>query len=216
MPDYYTIGILALTALVMQLTPGPDMMLVMGRGIGQGFRIAQATVLGIAAAGLIQLPLLAFGISELVAANPRLLDAIRFIGAGYLIYLGFKLVFVNKPANPDLNAVQTSFSRAIADGAIANLMNPKLIVFQLAFLPQFVDVQAGPVWSQLLILGIVMKACGFVVMSTVALSSSAVGRWIEKYPGWRIMQERFVGVILIALGLRLLFDLESGSKPIQA
>lgn len=212
MPEYYTIAMLAFTALAIQITPGPDMMLVMGRGIGQGYRIAQATALGIAVAGLVQLPLLAFGISELVTANPWLLDAIRIIGAGYLTYLGLKLICAKKPVNPDLSAAHTTFGRAIIDGAIANLMNPKLIVFQLAFLPQFVDTQIGPIWSQLLILGIVMKACGLVVMSTVALSSRAIGTWIEKYPVWRVIQERFVGAVMILIGLRLLFDLESGSN----
>lgn len=213
MPELYTLAILAAAALAMQLTPGPDMMLVLGRGIGQGYRIAQATALGIAVAGFVQLPLLAFGVSEIVAARPWLLDVIRVIGAGYLMYLGWKLIRSKRPVTPKHNPAKTSFGRAVFDGAVANLMNPKMIVFQLAFLPQFVDVQSGPIWSQLLVLGVVMKMCGFAVMSTVAVTSGVVGRWMARHPAWQVAQERFVGVMMIAIGFRLMLEFGSGYKP---
>lgn len=216
MPELHTIALLAAAALAMQITPGPDMMLVMGRGIGQGYRIAQATALGIASAGCIQLPLLAFGVSEMVASQPWLLDAIRLLGAAYLIFLGVKLIRKRNSATPVVNLPKTSSGRAMFDGMVANLLNPKMIVFQLAFLPQFVDIEAGPLWSQLIILGVVMKLCGFCVMSSVALTSGATGRLMARHPGWLVLQERFVGLVMIAIGLRLLFELGSGSRPGRA
>ncbi len=216
MPELHTIALLAAAALAMQVTPGPDMMLVMGRGIGQGYRIAQATALGIASAGCIQLPLLAFGVSEIVASQPWLLDVIRLLGAAYLIFLGVKLIRAKTSATPMVNRSATNFGRAVFDGMVANLLNPKMIVFQLAFLPQFVDIQAGPVWSQLIILGVVMKLCGFCVMSSVALTSGTTGRLIAKHPRWLVLQERFVGLVMIAIGLRLLFELGSDSRSGRA
>jgi len=132
------------------------MMLVLGRGVGQGYRVAQATAVGIASAGLVQLPLLAFGLSEFVSSMPWLLDLIRLIGAAYLMYLGFKLL---------------KYSNAV------------------------------------------MKICGFAVMSIVALTSGQIGKWMSRHPKWLINQERFVGVILIATGLRLLMELGSEGRP---
>ena len=212
MPDFLTIVILTISVLAMLMTPGPDMMLVLGRGVGQGYRVAQATAVGIASAGLVQLPLLAFGLSEFVSSMPWLLDLIRLIGAAYLMYLGFKFLKNSNVSRPLTPRSQTTIRRAVFDGMLANLMNPKVIVFQLAFLPQFVDPQAGPIWSQLLVLGLVMKICGFAVMSIVALTSGQIGKWMSHHPNWLINQERFVGVILIATGLRLLMELGSEGK----
>lgn len=213
MPELYTIVLLAATALAMQMTPGPDMMLVMSRGVGQGYRVAQATAFGIAGAGLVQLPLLAFGISTLVTSQPWLFDVVRILGAGYLLYLGMKLVLSKAKANSVSKAPQSTFARAMFDGAVANLLNPKMIVFQLAFIPQFVDPNAGPIWSQMLILGFVMKACGFSVMSAVALTSGATGRWMARHSIWLVVQEKFVGVVMIAIGVRLLFDPGTETRP---
>lgn len=213
MPELYTIALLAAAALAMQITPGPDMMLVMGRGVGQGYRIAQATAFGIASAGLVQLPLLAFGISTLVTSQPWLFDLIRLFGAAYLLYLGYKLLRTKRESGAIPQATQTTFGRAMLDGAAANLLNPKMIVFQLAFIPQFVDPAAGPIWSQMLILGFVMKACGFSVMSVVALTSGVTGRWMARHPLWLNIQEKFVGVVMIAIGIRLLFDLGTETRP---
>lgn len=207
MPELYTIALLAAAALAMQITPGPDMMLVMGRGVGQGYRIALATALGIASAGFIQLPLLAFGISTLVMSEPWLFDVVRLLGAAYLLYLGIKLVRSKAKSNVISKTPQITFTRAVIDGAVANLLNPKMIVFQLAFIPQFVDPDIGPVWSQMLILGFVMKICGFSVMSVIALTSGATGRWMARHPLWLVVQEKFVGCVMIALGIKLLFDL---------
>jgi threonine/homoserine/homoserine lactone efflux protein len=206
MPDYYTILPLIAAALAMQITPGPDMMLVMGRGIGQGYRVAQATALGIASAGLVQLPLLSLGISSLVTSEPWLFNVLRIVGAAYLIYVGLKFLRT-KPVTGAVRPVdRATFGRAVFDGALANFLNPKMIVFQLAFLPQFVSLDAGPIWSQILILGLIMKCCGFVVMSAVALTSGVTGRWMARNPFWLFVQERFVGVLLIGLGARLLLD----------
>jgi len=216
MPDFLTLVILAMAVLTVLMTPGPDMMLVLGRGVGQGYRTAQATAFGIASAGLVQLPLLAFGLSEFVSSMPWLLDLIRMIGAAYLMYLGFKLLKKSYVSRRISVGSQTTICRAVCDGMLANLMNPKVIVFQLAFLPQFVDPQAGPIWSQLLVLGLVMKTCGLAVMSIVALTSGQIGEWMSRHPNWLVNQERFVGVILIVTGLRLLMDLGSEGRPARS
>lgn len=206
MPELFTIILFAGAALAMQVTPSPDMMLVMGRGVGQGYRIAQATALGIASAGLIQLPLLAFGVSSIVISQPWLFDLIRLLGAVYLLYIGLKLLrSIGRPTQAPSSA-RTTFRRAMLDGAATNLLNPKIVVFQFAFIPQFVNVEVGPVWSQMLFLGFVMKACGLLVMSTIALTSGVTGGWMARHPLWLKIQGSIAGVVMVGLGIRLFID----------
>ena len=215
MPEFLTITLFVGAVLAMQITPGPDMMLVMGRGVSQGYRIAQATALGIASAGLIQLPLLAFGVSSMVMSYPWLFDLIRLAGAAYLLYIGLKLLRSNGGPSQSTSSARTTFGRAMIDGATTNLLNPKIVVFQFAFIPQFVDIGAGPVWSQMLFLGIVMKACGLLVMSTIALTSGVTGRWMARHPIWLKLQERFAGLVMVGLGFRLLFDVGAETRPVR-
>src|SRR3954452_7885782 len=142
MPDLATYLAFLGAVLVMQVTPGPDMTLVIGRGVGQGHRVALCTVLGFMAAGLIQVPLLVLGIASLVDASPLALDLMRWLGAGYLIWLGVKLLRstrhgsgVGQPGESGRSSGLT----AVRQGLINNLTNPKPLLFMFAFLPQFVS-----------------------------------------------------------------------------
>ncbi len=216
MPELYTLMLLVAAALALQIMPGPDMMLVIGRGVGQGYRLAQATAFGIACAGLVQLPLLAFGLSTFVTANPWLLDLIRAFGAAYLFYLGFRLLKSTRSPASDAVASQTTLTRAVLDGAATNFLNPKIIVFQLAFLPQFVDPTLGPVWSQMLILGAAMKVCGFVIMSAVAATAGLASQWLARHSRWLAVQDKFVGLVMIGIGVRLLFDFGSEARSARS
>jgi threonine/homoserine/homoserine lactone efflux protein len=203
MPDLATYLAFVAAVLAMQTTPGPDMMLVLGRGIGQGRRIAAATVLGFMLAGLVQLPLLALGVAALVQSSPLAFALLRWAGALYLIWLGAGLL-LRRPAAPAAAAApRTTLWRAARDGMVSNLANPKVLVFMLAFLPQFVDPARGPVELQLLLLGATQKGCGFVVQGTVALASGALGARLARRPGWRRWQERGAGLVMLALGVRL-------------
>ena len=193
--------------LAMQVTPGPDMMLAMGRGIGRGRRTASCTVLGMTAgAGLTHLPLLALGVTALVASSPDALNVMRRLGAAYLIRLGIELL--RNGHRHDLEATATprsSPSAAVREGMIGNLLAPKSMTFMSAFLPQFIDPASGPIATQLLPLGGAQKACGAVVLGTVALASSAAGAHFLRHPRLRVPQARPAGRVMLALGLRLAF-----------
>lgn len=205
MPDPATYLAFIAATVAYQLTPGPDMMLVMGRGIGQGRRVALATAFGCVAAGIIQLPLLAFGVASLVRSSPLAYDLLRYAGAAYLFYLGLKLIFARSAGTAPVPVHRkATASSAIVQGMIANLTNPKTLVFMLAFLPQFVDPGRGPVILQLLLLGATTKATGLVTLGTVAIASGSVGQWVSRRPGFLAWQEKLIGAVMIALGLRLL------------
>lgn len=124
------------TVVLMQLPPGPDSMLVMARGIGQGRRIALFTVLGMTlGAGMIQLPLLALGVSSLVRASPLAFKLLQWTGAGYLIWLGLRLVVSSEVDSGPSRPEAAGRLAAAREGMIANLANPWPITFMVAFLP---------------------------------------------------------------------------------
>ena len=196
-----------LTAVIaIQLSPGPDMMLVIARGIGQGRKVALTCVAGISAAALVQIPALALGVATIFERSDFAYLLLKNVGAAYLIYLGIRFLMTasQPPETPGYSL--TSARAAFFQGFWGNLANPKSLVFLLAFLPQFVDPARGDVGYQLLLLGLIHKSVGLVVDGSVAILSGSSGDWLRKHPGFVAWQERLVGTILIGLGLRLAFD----------
>jgi len=207
MPDLPTFLTFYTAVLALQLAPGPDMMLLLSRGVGQGRRTAVLTATGMTlVAGLVQLPLLALGVTSLIQASPLAFDLLRWSGAAYLVWLGAKLVVGSFSTRASVRAAPQPISAtaALRQGMINNLTNPKAMVFMLAFLPQFVDPGNGwSVTAQLLFLGAVQKMSGFVVLGAVALGTGTIGNWISRRPALIAWQERCAGMIMVALGLRL-------------
>jgi threonine/homoserine/homoserine lactone efflux protein len=202
MPSLATLVTFVAAVLALALTPGPDMMLLLSRGVGQGPRIAFCTALGFTLAGLVQLPLLAVGVASVVAASPLALTFLRYAGAVYLLWRGVQLLCRRRHSSAVTHA-QVSATLALRDGVIASLTNPKGLIFLLAFLPQFVDPARGSVTLQLLLLGGTMKAVALCIEGSVALASGVVGRWLAQRPWWAVWQERIAAAVMIGLGLRL-------------
>ena len=206
MPEFSVIAPFLLAVVAIQISPGPDMMMIIARGIGQGRKVALTCVAGISAASLVQIPALALGVATLFAQSALAYTLLKNAGAAYLVYLGIKFwLHAQKTTGVDAHAV-TSARSAFFQGFWGNLANPKSLIFLLAFLPQFVDPSRGDVALQLVILGIMHKAVGLMVDGSVALLAGSSGNWLQKYPGFAQWQERLVGTILVALGLRLAFD----------
>lgn len=195
-----------LAALVLlELSPGPDMMLVLARGVGQGRRTALFTVVGMVfVAGIVQVSMLVLGLAALVGAYPMALDVLRWSGAAYLAWLGVRLL-ASSASGPmgTRRAEPISDWRAVQQGAVNSLTNPKSLLFMFAFLPQFVDPAQGPLWLQLLVLGTIQKLAGVLSLGGVAYASGAVGQWLHRYPRLIAWQERFTGAVMVALGVRL-------------
>ena len=192
--------------LAIQLSPGPDMLLVIGRGIGQGRRTAFMSAVGMTlVAGFVQVLLLALGTASLLQASPFAFEMLRWVGAAYLIWLGVRLLVGSRHHRGSVaEARWISDAAAVREGTINNLTNPKALAFLFAFLPQFVDPGSGsPVALQLLMLGAVTKLSNFVVLSAVALGAGTFGRWLARRPVLIAWQERFAGVVMVGLGLRL-------------
>lgn len=195
------------------------MMLIIARGVGQGRKIAMLTVVGmIFVAGSIQVGSLVLGLASLVAAYPAALTVLQWMGAFYLLYLGARMIrgSFNHSPQSRIKAKPVSGWRAVREGTLNNLMNPKSLLFMFTFLPLFVDPNAGPVWLQLLVLGSMQKLVGIFSLGGVALASGSVGRFLHRWPTLLAWQERFTGLVLVGLGIRLLLSGSPSPAPSAA
>ncbi|MFH6782548.1 MULTISPECIES: LysE family translocator [Methylobacterium] len=192
--------------LALQMSPGPDMLLILGRGVGQGRRVALLAATGATIlAAAVQLPLLALGVASLMQASPVAFAILRWTGAAYLVWLGIRIL--TRAGQRDVSARAAgpvSDWTALREGMVSNLTNPKPLMFMLAFLPQFVDPTNGwPVAAQLLLLGGIQKLSGFTVLAAVAVGAGSIGGWLARHPGLIAWQERFTGLVMVGLGVRL-------------
>ncbi|MDB4303598.1 LysE family translocator [Desulfosarcina sp.] len=201
----------------LEVTPGPDMMFVISRGIGQGRKIALLSVVGMVfVSGIVQVALLVLGVASLLQAYPPALTVLHWVGAAYLAWLGIRLIGSFMHGNRQaIAAPRATGWSAVRDGTINNLTNPKSFLFMFAFLPQFVDPSAGPVWFQLLVLGSLQKLAGVVSLGSVAFASGTVGEWLNRWPVMLIWQRRFTGLVMIGLAVRLLLtgNVNASSAP---
>jgi threonine/homoserine/homoserine lactone efflux protein len=188
--------------LALNLAPGPDMTYVAARSLGQGRRAGLISALGISAGCLVHLIAATAGVAVLLRAWPAAFLFIRITGAAYLIYLGAGLLW---------HAGRGAALRAVADatdgeifrqGAITNLLNPKVAMFFLAFLPQFVDPAGPSAALQILGLGVLFNVSGTLVNVAVAWMAGSA-RALLASPGGGAWVQRVSGAVLTALGLRL-------------
>ncbi|SFB01632.1 Threonine/homoserine/homoserine lactone efflux protein [Poseidonocella pacifica] len=157
--DPVVIGVFAMAALLLNVTPGPDMMFITASGLAGGLRGGCAAALGVAAGVFCHILLAAAGLAALLTQVPMALDVIRFGGAAYLLYIAWRSWNASEPTTV---RGRSDVVQAFRRGLLTNLFNPKVALFILAFLPQFTNPEAGPVAHQILWLG------SFLVLSAAA------------------------------------------------
>lgn len=200
--DHDTIFMFVAAVVVLTITPGPDLFLIVGRGISQGRTVALFTAFGFFLAGFIQVPLLAVGLANVVAGNPVLFDVLRYAGGAYLLWRG--IVMIRHAGHVDTaSAGHASTGTAIREGFVASLVNPKSHIFLLAFLPQFVRPENGSVMAQFIFLGILMRVIALLVEGGLALFSGSIGYRLRQSQQLRGWLERIAGSLLVVVGLRL-------------
>ncbi len=187
-------------ALLISVTPGPGAVISMSTGLRYGYRAALAAILGLQAAILFQLLLVALGLGALIAASETAFDWIKLLGAAYLIWLG-----VQKWRAPveGLGEVAGFSARRglFVQGLMVNLTNPKAIIFIGALVPQFVDPARDP-WLQFVIIAITLCATDILIMSIYALMATRVRHWLGR-PSVMRAQNRFFGLLFIGAGVAL-------------
>ena len=204
MPDSHSLLLFMAAALALNLTPGPDMLYVAARSAGEGRAAGIASALGIGAGTLVHIAAVALGLSALLAAVPVAYMAVRLAGAAYLVYLGVRALRSAghvQAAGPAL--APAPLGAVFRQGVITNVLNPKVALFFLAFLPQFVDASRGSAAKQVIALGLLFDSSGTLVNLAVALLASGAAvrlRGDGRTGGWL---RRFTGALFIGLGVRL-------------
>lgn len=171
-------------ALVVLLIPGPGVLYVVARSISQGQRAGLASALGLSAGALVHVAAATAGLSAIVLASATAFGVVKALGAGYLIYLGISTLLARRATIGPQISGPVSTSRLFTDGVIVTVFNPKVAVFFLAFLPQFVDSSGASVPRQILLLGIIYATLALVTDSAYALLAGSLRRWL----GGRVMQ----------------------------
>lgn len=187
---------------VMVVIPGPDTAFVLGQTLARGRRAGWAATCGIYTGASVHITLAALGVSAAVAASPVLFDAVRLLGAAYLLWLG---VFALRTAIRDDAGALTAAPparRAFFQGMLTNLLNPKVTMFFLAFLPQFVDPARGPVWLQMMLLGPLLPLLSVPFFAAVIIGADRVAARIAAGHGVRWLHGA-TGAIFVGLAVRL-------------
>ncbi len=200
--DMVTLLAFVPAALALNLTPGADMMFCLGQGLRGGPRAALAADAGIALGVFIHAALAGLGLGTLVATVPWLFQAIRWAGAAYLLWLAIAALKSGRPidARPPLHP-----RRAFRDALVVNLMNPKVILFVLAFVPQFVVVDRGAVLAQFLIFGAILSLGGLIVNGAVGLCAGRARGWLTGATGFQRGLGYVTAAIFSGLAVRLVF-----------
>ncbi len=205
MPSAQTIALFMISALALNLTPGPAILFILSRSFGQGRAAAVVSVFGLATASVIQAVAAAFGLSTLFVYSPLAFAIVKYCGAAYLVYLGIT-GFLSGGLGI-AGRVEAGRRRSLASaywqGLLTDLLNPKLLLFFFSFLPQFVDPARGQPSLQMLALGLLFQVTGVPTNLAVALGGGTLAALIARHPFWAAVQRWCSSAVLIGLGVRL-------------
>jgi threonine/homoserine/homoserine lactone efflux protein len=187
------------------LSPGPDMIYVISRGMAHGRRAGILSAIGVVCGILVHTTAAAFGLTLILQTSAFAFLFVKFIGAAYLLYLGLKAWRDKSTFSLQTSAPAAKSGALFWQGVLSNVLNPKIAIFFLAFLPQFVDKGSSHVTLQMVVLGITFACFGLCFLLVVGYSSGSIGRWLTYRPQYAQFFQRVAGGILIGLGIRLAF-----------
>ena len=187
-------------ALALNFTPGADMMFCFGQGLRSGARPALVASAGISLGLMVHVLLAGLGLGAAVNSLPWLFDVIRWMGVAYLLYLAWGAI---RHGAVSSDAPTKPTSHAFRDGMVVNLTNPKVILFVLAFIPQFVNPAIGPILPQFLIFGVIIALGGFLVNGLVGIFAGGAGKVLISNPRASRIMGWVTGGIFTALAVRL-------------
>ena len=194
-------------SLLINLSPGPDMIYTAARSLSQGIRAGILSALGIFAGCLFHITAAVFGLSKIIEQSVLLFSIIKYAGAAYLIYLGVRSFFSKKKTKEEIEALPTLTGRKIfLQGMLTNILNPKVAVFFLSFLPQFINPHSNYLTEQIAFLGLWFDLQGAVTLMVVACAVGAFKNILQKNATFWNWQEKITGLILFALGVKMFFS----------
>lgn len=193
------------TAIALNIAPGPDLLYILTKTIRSGKKVGLASALGVCSGALFHVFAASIGLSAILVSSALAFSVVKYVGAAYLLYLAYQAF---KSSGFELNVdvqvkeKETSF-QAFKEGVLIDILNPKVAIFFMAFLPQFVRDDAGPVSFQLLYLGLMVIAVAIVVEAAYVLVADKISNRVRNSQRFSIWLDRTVGVIYAGLGIKL-------------
>jgi threonine/homoserine/homoserine lactone efflux protein len=204
--DYW---LFVLTGVLLNLTPGQDTMFILGRSLTGGLRAGVASALGIGVGSIFHTLAAAAGLSAILAASPAAFLLVRIAGALYLVYLGARLLLTKARQDSDLPVTlvkEGNAGAAFRQGIVTNVLNPKVALFFLALLPQFIAPDSAAKTLAFLTLGLTFVMTGTIWCLVLALGAARLRQFFRGNPRMRTSIDRVTGGLFIALGIRLAAD----------
>ena len=188
-------------ALVVLLIPGPGVLYVVARSVSQGRGAGLASAFGLSVGALAHVAAAAVGLSAILLTSATAFGIVKALGAGYLIYLGIRTLFARNSVTHLEAAPSLPVRRLVIDGMIISVFNPKIAIFFLAFLPQFVDPGLGHVPQQILLLGLIYAGLAFITDGAYALLAGTLRSWIGSHFLQGPLPNYMIGSLYIGLGI---------------
>jgi len=205
MTGIHDLGLFVVAGLLLNMTPGVDTLYIVGRGTAEGWRAGAVAALGIGAGCIVHTVAAALGLSAILATSATAFMAVKWLGAAYLVYLGISLLLSRSRAGAGLGPAPppATLYRVFARGFLTNVLNPKVALFFLAFLPQFIDADTPRKALAFLLLGAIFNFNGLLWNLLVAWSASGLGRRLVAGSGAAKWLDRALGGVFVGLGVRL-------------
>jgi threonine/homoserine/homoserine lactone efflux protein len=209
MLDIALMPVFVTAVFLLMIIPGPDMVFVVANALGGGVRAGVAAMLGVASGAYLHIIAAAFGISAVLQTSDIAYEIVRLCGAAYLAYLGVKFLRSTSSIMRIDAAMPQGCGTIYRQGVVTNLFNPKAALFTLSFVPQFVSPETGPVWTQMLVLGMIIVFIMIVIELPLVLASGRVAAWLSQKSDTNHTLDRAVGLMLIGLAAFVAFDRRS-------
>jgi threonine/homoserine/homoserine lactone efflux protein len=199
-PSAGTLALFSLAALALIVVPGPAVLYIVAQSIDGGRTAGLLSALGVAVGGLVHATAAAIGLSALLLSSATAFTVVKLAGAAYLIGLGLYTLLVRKEDAAEAVRRERRLRRSFVQGVVVNVLNPKTALFFIAFLPQFVDRDAGSVAVQLLVLGLVFVGLAVVSDSVWALAAGTAASRLRASPRFLAVRRYVSGSVFVGLG----------------
>ena len=194
----------ALAALIMVLSPGPNMIYLISRSLSQGKKAGIISLLGVMCGFLFHILMVSFGLTAIFFAIPYAFVVVKILGVGYLLFLAYNsikskenLFHANENLSPDKPL------KLFNIGLLTNILNPKMAIFYLSFFPQFIKPEFGSIFKQSIQLGIIQILVSFSINFLIVISAVKISNWFSKKPIWIRIQKWFMASVFSTLALKM-------------
>ena len=192
-------------SILINLSPGPDMIYTAARSLSQGTRAGILSALGVFSGCLFHVTAATFGLSKIIEESVLLFSIIKYAGAAYLTYLGIQALLKSKRTKTEIGSMPAISNRKIFfQGMLTNILNPKVAIFFLSFLPQFIDPHSSHVKEEIAFLGLWFDLQGTLVLVLVATVTGFFSQVLQKNAAFWGWQNKITGLILLGLGVKML------------